>query len=126
MIEWLARVHLTRAACYLGEGLLDSALTACERALDLGAPRSYRLIHADALVLRAQIALARNDATTARTTPSPRFRSPSFASTPGQSATPARFSPKLGALSATRGSGRYGGRAADLSKQLLDPIEPVA
>ena len=66
MIEWLARVHLTRAACRLGEGHLDSALATCERALDLAAPRNYRLIHADALVLRARIALARKDATTAR------------------------------------------------------------
>jgi hypothetical protein len=33
---------------------------------DLAAPRNYRLIHSDALVLRARIALARGDATTAR------------------------------------------------------------
>ena len=63
MIEWLARVHLTRAACHLGEGNLDPALAACERALD---PRNYRLIHADGLVLRARIALARGDPTGAR------------------------------------------------------------
>lgn len=66
MIEWLARVHLTRAACHLGEHNLDSALAACERALDLAAPRNYRLWHADGLVLLARIALARGDATSAR------------------------------------------------------------
>jgi tetratricopeptide (TPR) repeat protein len=66
MIQELARVHLTRSACHLGEGHLDRALAACERALDLAAPRNYRLIHADALVLRARIALAGGDATAAR------------------------------------------------------------
>lgn len=66
MIHWLARVYLTRAECRLGEGYFDRALAACERALDLAAPRNYRLIHADGLVLRARIALARGDATTAR------------------------------------------------------------
>lgn len=66
MIQELAHVHLTRAACRLGEGYRDRALVACERALDLAAPRNYRLIHADGLVLRARIALAGNDATTAR------------------------------------------------------------
>ena len=66
MIQELARVHLTRAACHFGEGHLDPALAACERALDLAAPRNYRLIHADGLVLRARIALARGDATAAR------------------------------------------------------------
>jgi tetratricopeptide (TPR) repeat protein len=66
MIEELARVNLTRAACSFGEGNLDRAVAACERALDLAAPRNYRLIHADALVLRARIALASGDATGAR------------------------------------------------------------
>jgi tetratricopeptide (TPR) repeat protein len=66
MIEGLALVHLIRAACHLGEGHLDPALAACERALDLAAPRNYRLIHADGLVLRARIALARGDAIAAR------------------------------------------------------------
>jgi tetratricopeptide (TPR) repeat protein len=66
MIHYLARVHLTRAACHFGEGHLDSALAACERALDLAAPRNYRLIHADGLVLRARIVLAGKDATAAR------------------------------------------------------------
>ena len=66
MIELVARVHLTRAASHLGEDHLDPALGACERALDLAAPRNYRLIHADGLVLRARIALARGDATAAR------------------------------------------------------------
>ena len=45
---------------------LDPALAACERALDLAAPRNYRLIHADGLVLRARIALAGGDAIAAR------------------------------------------------------------
>lgn len=66
MIQELARVHLTRAACRFGEGYLDRSLTACERALDLAAPRNYRLIHADGLVLRARIALTGKDATSAR------------------------------------------------------------
>jgi len=66
MIQQLARVHLTRATCHFGEGQLEPALAACERALDLAAPRNYRPIHADALVLRARIALASNDATSAR------------------------------------------------------------
>jgi tetratricopeptide (TPR) repeat protein len=66
MIQELARVHLTRAVCRLGEGYLDRAEAACERALYLAAPRNYRLIHADALVLRARIAVARRDATAAR------------------------------------------------------------
>jgi tetratricopeptide (TPR) repeat protein len=66
MIQELARVHLTRAACRFGEGYLDRGFAACERALDLAAPRSYRLIHADGLVLRARIALARGDAVAAR------------------------------------------------------------
>jgi len=66
MIEWVARVHLTRAACRLGERELDRALVVCERALDLAAPRNFRLIHADALVLRACIALASGDATAGR------------------------------------------------------------
>jgi hypothetical protein len=43
-----------------------ATLAACERALDLAAPRNYRLSHADALVLRARIALARRDPATAR------------------------------------------------------------
>jgi tetratricopeptide (TPR) repeat protein len=66
MIQELARVHLTRAVCHFGEGHLAHALASCERALDLAAPRNYRLIHADGLVLRARIALARGDATAAR------------------------------------------------------------
>jgi hypothetical protein len=35
-------------------------------ARDLAAPRNYRLIHADGLVLRARIALARDDTAAAR------------------------------------------------------------
>jgi tetratricopeptide (TPR) repeat protein len=66
MIEHLANAHLTRSACHLGEGHLDRALAAYERALDLAAPRNYRLIHSDGLVLRARIALARGDAAAAR------------------------------------------------------------
>jgi tetratricopeptide (TPR) repeat protein len=66
MVHELARVHLTRAACRLGEGYLDPAEAAVELALDLAAPRNYRLIHADGLILRARIALARSDATAAR------------------------------------------------------------
>lgn len=59
MIEWLARVFLTEAACDLGQGQWDSALAACERALQLASPRGYRLIHADALNLRARVMLER-------------------------------------------------------------------
>lgn len=42
---------------FLGAGA--SALTACERALQLASPRNYCLIHADALNLRARIKLER-------------------------------------------------------------------
>ncbi|HEV3332261.1 MAG TPA: SIR2 family protein [Bryobacteraceae bacterium] len=66
MVEELARVHLVRSACHLAEDHLERALATCERALDLAAPRNYRLIHADGMVLRAQISLARGDAATAR------------------------------------------------------------
>jgi tetratricopeptide (TPR) repeat protein len=66
MIQELARVHLTRSACHFGEGHLDPAVAACERGLDLAAPRNYRLFHADGLVLSARISLARGDATAGR------------------------------------------------------------
>ena len=55
MIYDLARVFVTESACYLGQSQWDLALAACERALQLAAPRNYRLIHADALNLRARI-----------------------------------------------------------------------
>lgn len=61
MIHYLAQTLITESACYLAERNLDSALASCERALDLAAPRNYRLIHADALNLRARIALDRPD-----------------------------------------------------------------
>ena len=35
----------------------ETALAACERPVQLAAPRNYRLLHADALNLRAQVAL---------------------------------------------------------------------
>jgi tetratricopeptide (TPR) repeat protein len=57
MIYDLARVFVTESACFLGQGQCESALAACERALQLAAPRNYRLLHADALNLRAQAAL---------------------------------------------------------------------
>ncbi len=59
MICELARTLVTESACWLGEGRHDAALAACERALELAAPRNYRLVHADALNLRARIALER-------------------------------------------------------------------
>jgi len=46
MIYELARAFVTESACYLGQGQWDLALAACERALQLAAPRGYRLIHA--------------------------------------------------------------------------------
>ncbi len=61
MIQELARILLTEAACDLGQGQWDSALAASERALQLAAPRGYRLIHADALNLRARAMLERPD-----------------------------------------------------------------
>ena len=66
MIYGLARTLLTECLCFFSEGKLDAAISSCERALDLAAPRNYRLVHADALNLRARIALARNDHSTAR------------------------------------------------------------
>jgi tetratricopeptide (TPR) repeat protein len=101
MIEERARVHLTRSACHLGEAHVEPALAACERALDLAAPRNYRLIHADGLVLRARIALARGDATAARNDAESAIQIAETASTPGPSVTPARSLPKPGARSAT-------------------------
>jgi tetratricopeptide (TPR) repeat protein len=61
MIQDLAKTLVTESACYLKEHQFDAALASCERALDLAAPRNYRLIHADALNLRARIALDRPD-----------------------------------------------------------------
>jgi tetratricopeptide (TPR) repeat protein len=61
MIHDLARTLVTESLCWLGEGRHDAALAACERALELAAPRNYRLVHADALNLRARIALERPD-----------------------------------------------------------------
>ena len=61
MIYELSRVFVTESACYLGQGLWDLALNSCERAFQLAAPRNYRLIHADALNLRARIKLERPD-----------------------------------------------------------------
>ncbi len=61
MIYELARVFVTEAACHLGQNQWDLALAACERALQLAAPRRYRLIHADAMNLRARIALDRRN-----------------------------------------------------------------
>ncbi len=119
MIQELAKVHLTRAACYLGEGQLDSALAACERALDLAAPRNYRLIHADALILRARIALARGDAITAR----------NDAESALQIAEPCEYAwaerdacevlaQAWRAIGNPGEAGRYAGRAADLNRRL--------
>jgi tetratricopeptide (TPR) repeat protein len=59
MICELARTLVTESLCSLGEGRHDAALAACERALELAAPRNYRLVHADALNLRARIAFER-------------------------------------------------------------------
>jgi tetratricopeptide (TPR) repeat protein len=59
MIRDLARVFVAESACYLGQGQWDLALAACERAFQLATPRNYRLIHADALNLRARIKLER-------------------------------------------------------------------
>jgi len=61
MIQELARTFVAESACYLAEHNYDSALASCERALDLAAPRNYRLIHADALNLRARIVLEQPD-----------------------------------------------------------------
>jgi len=55
MIYELARVFVTESACYLGQSQWEHALIACEQALQLAAPRNYRLIHVDALNLRARI-----------------------------------------------------------------------
>ncbi len=125
MIQDVAKVHLTRAACHLGEGQLDSALSACERALDLAAPRNYRLIHADALVLRARVALARGDAITAR----------NDAESALQIAEPCEYAwaerdacevlaQAWNALGNPGEAGRYAGRAADLNRRLTPGAIP--
>ena len=119
MIQDLARVHLTRAACHLGEAHLDPALAACERTLDLAAPRNYRLIHADALVLRSRIALARGDSIAAR----------NDAESALQIAEPCEYAwaerdacevlaQAWNALANRDEAARYAGRAAGLSRRL--------
>jgi tetratricopeptide (TPR) repeat protein len=69
MINELSQTLLVKSLCYLGEANIDDAAIACERALQFVASRDYRLIHADALNLRAKIegqigeaARARDDA----------------------------------------------------------------
>jgi len=57
MIHELGRVFITQAGCLLGQAQWQPALASCERAIQLAAPRSYRLIQADALCLRARILL---------------------------------------------------------------------
>jgi tetratricopeptide (TPR) repeat protein len=59
MIYELVRVLLTESGCHLGQVQWEAALAACERAMELAAPRKYRLVHADALNLRARISLER-------------------------------------------------------------------
>jgi tetratricopeptide (TPR) repeat protein len=66
MIYELARVLLTEAASHLGQGQEEAALAACERALQLAAPRKYRLVQADALNLRARLWLQGSDPDPAR------------------------------------------------------------
>jgi tetratricopeptide (TPR) repeat protein len=62
MIRDLARTLLTESECLLAEGNHAAAGASCERALQLAAPRSYRLIHSDALNLRARIRLSQSPA----------------------------------------------------------------
>ncbi len=61
LISELARTLVTEAECHLGVGAHEAALSSCERALDLAAPRNFRLTQSDALNLRARIALAMDD-----------------------------------------------------------------
>ena len=62
MIHDLARLHVAEALLHFGQRQFDNALAACERALQLAAPRNYRLVHADSLNLRARIALENSPA----------------------------------------------------------------
>jgi len=57
MIHELGRVFITEAGCFLDQAHWQPALASCERAIQLAAPRSYRLIQADALCLRGRILL---------------------------------------------------------------------
>ena len=66
MIYEIARVLVTEAEALLGQGHADVAMVACEHALQLVAPRSYRIVHADALTVRARIWLAGAEAAPAR------------------------------------------------------------
>jgi tetratricopeptide (TPR) repeat protein len=124
MIQELARVHLTHAACHLGEGRLDSALASCERALDLAAPRNYRLIHADGLVLRARIAMARGAATAARNDAESALQ----IAEPYEYAWAERDASEVlaqawSALDNGAEAARYAGRAADLNRSLTPAPE---
>jgi tetratricopeptide (TPR) repeat protein len=119
MIQELARVHLTRAACHFGESHFERALDACERALDLAAPRNYRLIHADGLVLRARIALARGDAAAGRNDAESALQiaEPCEYAWAGRDACEV-LAQAWGALGNKAEAARYGGRAADLNRRL--------
>jgi tetratricopeptide (TPR) repeat protein len=66
MIYEIARVLVTEAEALLGQGHAEMAMVACERAFQLAAPRNYRLVHADALTVRARIWLAVAKAARAR------------------------------------------------------------
>jgi len=122
MIERLARVHLTRADCRFGEGYLDRALAACERALDLAAPRNYRLIHADAMVLRARIALARGDTTAARNDAESALQIADDCEYAwAERDACATLAQAWGGLGNYAEAARYAGRAASLNRRLTAP-----
>lgn len=59
MIWDLGRLLLTESLFHLRQSKFDIALKLCEQALDHAARCDYRLIHADALNLRASVILAR-------------------------------------------------------------------
>lgn len=66
MIHDLAGLLVTEATALVGMGRMDDAKAACGRALNLAAPRGYRLVQADALNVRAKIQLAQDDHSSAR------------------------------------------------------------
>jgi tetratricopeptide (TPR) repeat protein len=59
MVYDLAKLHLVEARLGLAEGNVEASFVAANAALRIAAPRRYRLIHADALNLRASSWLAR-------------------------------------------------------------------
>jgi tetratricopeptide (TPR) repeat protein len=123
MIQELARVQLTRGACHYGKGRLDEALAACDRAVDLAAPRNYRLIQADGLILRARIVLARGDAPAGRDDAESALQTAELCEYSWAVRDACEFLAQAwGPLGNHDEAAQYAGRAADLNRR-LKPVE---